>query len=78
MSGGPSPYLEEAVGMRGNNRDISGLRIWIVERNVLSHGQMQDIFLFVGCGRRVFADMLAWNFMLDDAKRPGLQGRHGV
>lgn len=57
--------------MRCNDCDISGLRVGIVEGNILLHGQMQGIFLFVGCRRRVFSDILARDFMFDDAKGAG-------
>lgn len=57
--------------MRCNDCDISGLRVGIVEGNILLHGQMQGIFLFVGCRRWVFSDILARDFVFDDAKGAG-------
>lgn len=57
--------------MRRQDRHISWLRVRIVERNVLFHGQLQLVLLFVGRGRRILADMLAGNDMVDDAKGTG-------
>lgn len=54
--------------MRPNDRDIPRLRIRIVERDILLYGQVEILFLIVGCRGWVFADILAGNHMFHDAK----------
>lgn len=57
--------------MSSNNSYISALRIRVIEWNVLLHGQVQHIFLFIRRGLRILSDVLAGNHMLDDTKRTG-------
>ena len=64
-------HLGKAIGMRPENGDISRLRIRIVKRDILLHGQVQSLFLLVGRGRWVFPDVFAWDQVFDDAKGTG-------
>lgn len=57
--------------MRSNYRDISRLRIRVIEWDVLLHGQIQYLFLFVGRRCWVLSDMLAGDDMFHDAKGAG-------
>ena len=61
-------HLGKPVRMRRNDRDISRLRLRIVERDILLHGQVEILFLVVGCRGWVFADILAGDQMFHDAK----------
>lgn len=54
--------------MRGDDRDIPRLRIWIIQRDVLFHSQGKRLFLFVGRRCWVFPDILAGGNMVDDAE----------
>lgn len=59
--------------MSGQNRHITGLRIGVVQRDILFHGQVQGLFLLVGRSTGILADVLARHYMLDDAE---WRGRH--
>lgn len=61
-------YLGKAIGMGSQNGHIAGLRIGVVEGDVLFHGQIQGLFLIVGRRAGILADVLARHYMLDDAK----------
>lgn len=56
--------------MRPENGDISRLRIRIVKRDILLHGQVQSLFLLVGRGRWVFPDVFAWDQVSTTRKEP--------
>ena len=64
-------HLGKAIGMRPENGDISRLRIRIVKRDILLHGQVQCFFLFVGRRCWVLPDVFAWDQVFDDAKGTG-------
>jgi hypothetical protein len=66
-------YFRETIGVRSEYRYITALGVWVVEGNVLFHSQVQGFFLLIGGSARVFADMLGFHDMLDNAKRR----RHG-
>jgi hypothetical protein len=51
--------------MRRENRHVAGLRVGVVERNVLLHGQVQCVVHARG-GSGIFANVLAGHRMLDD------------
>lgn len=61
--------FREATCVSADYGDVARLRIGIVQRDVLLHSQMQDIFLLIGRRLRVVSDMLAWNGMLDDLEQ---------
>lgn len=72
-------HLREPVGMRSQDGDISRLRIGVIQRNILLHGEMELVLLFMGSRSRVLADMLAFNGMLDHPERARRKGgRHAV
>ncbi len=62
-------YLRKAVRVRRKYSDIPWLGTRIIQGNVLSHSQIQDILLLVCRGTGIFSDVLAGNHMLDDAER---------
>jgi len=68
QSSTPRTYFGKPIGVRSQDGHVARLGIGIVEGNVLFHGQFQRFFLLIGCGPRVFADMLRINDMFDDAK----------
>jgi hypothetical protein len=55
--------------MRSEDGHIAGLRIRVVEWDVLFHSEVQRLFLLVGCGGRILAKVLARHDMLDDSER---------
>lgn len=57
--------------MRADDGDVAWLRIWVVERDVLFHREMQDCFLRVGGCAGIFADVLTRHGVLDGAEGEG-------
>ena len=72
---GVSSHLGETISMRPNDRNIARSRIWVIDRDVLFHSEMEDLLLLRGRGTGVFSDVLAWNDMVDYAEGTGT-GRH--
>lgn len=63
-------YLRKAVRVRRKYSDIPRSGTRIIQGNVLSHSQIQNILLFICCRTGIFSDVLAGNHMLDDAEGP--------
>ncbi len=63
--------LDKPIGMTTNYRDISRLWIRVVQRDVLLYCEVQDVFLLVRGGSRVFPYMLAWDNMFHDTEELG-------
>lgn len=61
-------YLRKAIRVRRKYSGIPGLGIRIIQGDVLSHSQIQDILLFICRSTRIIPNVLAGNHMLDDAK----------
>ena len=59
----------EATCVSADYGDVAWLGVGIVQRDVLLHRQMQDIFLLVGRRLGIVSDMLAGNGMLDDLEQ---------
>lgn len=64
-------YLDKAIGVRGDDSNISRLWVRIIFGYVLFHSQLQNFFLRVrGCAS-IFSDVLAFYDMFFDVEESG-------
>lgn len=59
-------YLWKAIRMRTENSYISWLGFWVVDRYILLHSEVQNLFLTIGGGRGILSKMLARHQMFND------------
>lgn len=58
--------------MGPENGHIPGLRVRVIDGDILLYRQQESGFLLICCGTGVFPDMLAWSNMLNNPKRARL------